>query len=170
MINDLVENVDYSEAADFVGITANTAQVPRAYQIADEFRSRGVKVVIGGVHATFMEEEARLHADSVVLGEAEDLWEGILEDAERGNLQPHYKSKSPACLDRLAGYWNAYRRVYSIPSILSSSIRNAGFSRHKLQEFMRSLSFKWGYRSKIRNLEHPISGGMFRLPTRQQAT
>ena len=54
IINDFVEEIDFSYPYDLVGITAMTAQIERAYQISDRFRSRGTKVIIGGIHATFM--------------------------------------------------------------------------------------------------------------------
>src|SRR3990172_2110494 len=74
VINDIVEDIPFSNSFDLVGITAMTTQSERAYQIADRFRELMVKVVIGGVHATFMYDEAKRHADSVVIGEAEDIW------------------------------------------------------------------------------------------------
>ena len=56
---------------DLVGITAFTSQADRAYKVADEFRSRGVPVVMGGIHATMCLEEASERVDAVVTGEAE---------------------------------------------------------------------------------------------------
>ena len=69
--------IDFDESIDLVGITAQTCQAPRAYQIADEFRKRGKKTIIGGFHASFCPEEALQHFDSVLIGEAEDIWERI---------------------------------------------------------------------------------------------
>ena len=75
---------------DLVGITAFTSQAPRAYELAGEFRDRGVPVVMGGVHATLCLEEARERVDSVVTGEAESVWAQVLEDARQGLLEPVY--------------------------------------------------------------------------------
>ncbi len=75
---------------DLVGITAFTSQASRAYEVADEFRKRGVPVVMGGVHATMCLEEASERVDSVVTGEAESVWAQVLEDVQRRNLQPVY--------------------------------------------------------------------------------
>ncbi len=75
---------------DLVGVTAFTSQAPRAYEIAAEFRSRGVPVVMGGIHATFRREEAEEWVDSVVIGEAESVWAEVLEDAAAGKLKPTY--------------------------------------------------------------------------------
>ncbi len=75
---------------DLVGITAFTAQAVRAYQVAAEFRSLGVPVVMGGIHATMCLEEALERVDAVVTGEAESIWEQVLEDARRGTLNRVY--------------------------------------------------------------------------------
>jgi radical SAM superfamily enzyme YgiQ (UPF0313 family) len=89
-----VSPVDYGRHCDLVGITAFTAEIPSAYSIADEFRKRGVKVVMGGVHVSALPEEALAHADAVVIGEAELVWEGLLLDAEAGTLRRIYKGES----------------------------------------------------------------------------
>lgn len=75
---------------DLVGITAFTSQATRAYEIAAEWRARGVPVVMGGIHATMRLQEALERVDSVVTGEAEGIWPDVLEDAMRGTLKPHY--------------------------------------------------------------------------------
>jgi radical SAM superfamily enzyme YgiQ (UPF0313 family) len=87
---DYVEDIDYEEEVDLVGLTAQTCQAPRAYQIADEFRKRGTKTIMGGIHASMCPEEALRHVDSVVVGEAEDLWAGILADAKANELREMY--------------------------------------------------------------------------------
>jgi radical SAM superfamily enzyme YgiQ (UPF0313 family) len=75
---------------DLVGITAFTAQAPRAYQVATGFRGRGVPVVMGGIHATMCLDEALERVDAVVTGEAEGVWARVLEDLERGRLERVY--------------------------------------------------------------------------------
>jgi radical SAM superfamily enzyme YgiQ (UPF0313 family) len=75
---------------DLVGITAFTSQANRAYQVAAQFRRLGVPVVMGGIHATMCFDEAILHADSVVTGEAEGVWAKVLEDARQGRLERCY--------------------------------------------------------------------------------
>jgi radical SAM superfamily enzyme YgiQ (UPF0313 family) len=69
---------------DVVGITAFTCQAPRAYEIAAEFRSRGVPAVMGGIHATVRTEEALARVDAVVTGEAEEIWPQVLVDLGNG--------------------------------------------------------------------------------------
>ncbi len=83
---------DYSaiHRPDLVGITAFTSQANRAYEIADYFRRRGVRVVMGGIHATMCLDEVMEHVDSVVTGEAECVWLQVLADARSGVLKRRY--------------------------------------------------------------------------------
>ncbi len=83
--------VDLDIQPDLVGLTAMTAAAPRAYQLADRFRERGVPVVMGGMHASALPQEALQHVDTVVIGEAEELWPQLLADFERRALQPLYR-------------------------------------------------------------------------------
>lgn len=99
IVEEEVRPIDFDAPCDLVGITCMTAAAPRAYRIADEFRRRGRRVVLGGVHPTVRPEEARLHADAVVVGEAEPVWAGLLADAENGRMQPFYRSSTDWSLD-----------------------------------------------------------------------
>lgn len=85
-----VEDLTF-EDADLVGITAMSSSAPRAYEIAEEFRRRGVKTVIGGVHASVLPEEAAKYVDSVVIGEAESVWQQLLDDFEGNRLKTFYR-------------------------------------------------------------------------------
>lgn len=78
--------------ADLVGITAVTASVNRAYEIAAVYREKGIPVVIGGIHASALPDEALQYADAVVIGEAEGSWNNLIRDFESGNLQKIYRS------------------------------------------------------------------------------
>jgi radical SAM superfamily enzyme YgiQ (UPF0313 family) len=78
---------------DLVGITTQTTTAQRAYEIADRFRSKGVKVVLGGVHASFLPDEACQHADAVVIGEAEDTWPRLIDDIRKDRLQQVYADR-----------------------------------------------------------------------------
>ena len=92
------DKVDFDYDAGLVAITCITPQAPRGYEIADEFRRRGKKVVMGGIHPSLMPEEALQHCDSVGIGEAELIWADIVKDAEKGEMKPIYKA------DRLADF------------------------------------------------------------------
>ncbi len=94
-VDENVSNIDLSCEADLVGITGMTQQAVRAYEIADGFRSRRIKVVMGGIHATVLPEEAKQHADSVVIGEAEDVWTTCISDFLNGSMKEYYHGGMP---------------------------------------------------------------------------
>jgi radical SAM superfamily enzyme YgiQ (UPF0313 family) len=88
--DDRLESIPFDEATDVVAISIETYTARRAYQIATEYRQRGVTVVLGGFHATLCPDEASLYADAVIIGEAEGQWETVLDDARHGTLQQFY--------------------------------------------------------------------------------
>lgn len=90
--DELVQPIDFDKEADLVGITVNTKTARRAYEIADEFRSRSVPVVLGGIHPIVARHEAVQHANAIVLGEAEGKWMRLLEDFRNGSLKTVYSS------------------------------------------------------------------------------
>lgn len=90
IVNENFEDIDFDTDADLVGITCYTMTAPRVYQIADEFRRRGKKVVLGGYHPTALPEEALQHADSILLGMAEANWPELLNDFEKGKMKRIY--------------------------------------------------------------------------------
>jgi len=91
IINENYEDIDFNENADLIGITCYTMTAPRVYEIADEFRRRGKKVVLGGYHPTAMPDEALQHADSIILGMAEATWPRLLDDFEKGKMKRIYE-------------------------------------------------------------------------------
>jgi radical SAM superfamily enzyme YgiQ (UPF0313 family) len=86
---------------DLVGITVLSKTVPRAYEIADGYRKKGIAVVLGGIHPTSLPDEAKEHADSVVVGEAEEVWPHLIEDMRRGDLKPFYRQKGYTELSKI---------------------------------------------------------------------
>ncbi|RPJ64314.1 MAG: radical SAM protein [Acidobacteria bacterium] len=86
-----VPDYDAMARPDLVGITAFTSQANRAYEIARHFRSLGVPVIMGGIHATMCLDEVMEQADSVVTGEAEGVWLQVLKDARQGSLKRRYE-------------------------------------------------------------------------------
>jgi radical SAM superfamily enzyme YgiQ (UPF0313 family) len=90
IINENYDTLNFDEDVDIVAITTYTMTAPRVYEIADEFRRRGKKIVLGGYHPTACPNEAILHADSIVLSEAEITWPELLKDAEKGKLKSFY--------------------------------------------------------------------------------
>ena len=91
IVNENYEDIDFKQDVDLVGITCYTMTAPRVYEIADEFRKRGKTVILGGYHPTAMPEEAKQHADSIVMGMAEATWPKAIEDFENGKLKPIYE-------------------------------------------------------------------------------
>lgn len=92
IVDEVFEKINFDEKVDLVGITAQTPVAPRAYQIAKEFKKRGVPVVMGGVHASMLPEEVLQHVDAVVVGEAEGVWPDLIEDVKRGQMKKIYSS------------------------------------------------------------------------------
>jgi radical SAM superfamily enzyme YgiQ (UPF0313 family) len=84
------EALPQNDTPDLAALSVETYTARRAYAVADAYRARGVTVVMGGYHPTFMPEEALRHADAVVVGDAEGAWEALLKDFSAGHLKPKY--------------------------------------------------------------------------------
>jgi len=91
--DDRLEAIQYDEPTDLVALSVETYTARRAYQISNQFRRRGVPVVLGGFHPTLVPEDATRHADAIVIGEAENVWGQLLEDFLAGQLQSRYDAK-----------------------------------------------------------------------------
>jgi len=91
IVDEAVEDLDMNARPDLVGITCMTPLAPRAYELAEHFKKLGVPVVMGGIHASYMPEEALRYVDTVVIGEAEGLWPQVLEDFDKGEMQKIYR-------------------------------------------------------------------------------
>jgi len=96
-----VDPIDFEEDVDLVGVTGMVMHAPRAYKIAQRFRQRGIPVVMGGPHASSLPSEAKEHVDAVVIGEAENVWEGLIEDFKRGCLKPFYQAAAFCTMEGL---------------------------------------------------------------------
>ncbi|MDH4261543.1 MAG: B12-binding domain-containing radical SAM protein [Spirochaetia bacterium] len=95
IVEEEYELADLNETCDLVGISCMTSTVTRGYELAREYKSRGKTVVMGGIHPTVLPDEAILNCDSVVVGEAENVWVNLLNDFANGKLQKFYKGGSP---------------------------------------------------------------------------
>ena len=122
IVEEEIERLDFKEECDLVGISCMTANAPRAYHIAEEFRKRGRKVVLGGVHPTLLPDEALLHADSVVVGEAEGVWGNLLVDHQNGNLQRKYHQPAPSLDNYVHMQYRKFtkKRLFNIIPILTT--------------------------------------------------
>jgi radical SAM superfamily enzyme YgiQ (UPF0313 family) len=90
-----LEPIPCNEPADLVAITVETYNARHSYQIAARYRQRGVPVVMGGYHPTFLPQEALQFADAVVIGDAEGVWEQVVRDARERTLQKVYRAPQP---------------------------------------------------------------------------
>lgn len=101
IVDEAVEDLDLNAKADLVGITCMTPLAPRAYELAQHFRARGIPVVMGGIHVSYMTDEALQYADAIVVGEGENIWPKLLEDFEQGRMQRVYRSCEPPEVENL---------------------------------------------------------------------
>ncbi len=95
--DDRTEDIPFDEPTDLVAMSVETYTAKRSYQIASEYRRRGVPVVMGGFHPTLVPHETSEYAETIVVGEAEGLWPEVLRDFRGGRLRRVYKqAKRPA--------------------------------------------------------------------------
>jgi len=99
IVDENTADIDFDEPTDLVGLTGMTSLAPRAYEIAAKFREKKIPTIMGGIHASMIPGEAKRHVDSVVTGEADLIWPGILRDFENGNLRQIYRADLPSNLD-----------------------------------------------------------------------
>lgn len=102
IIDGSIDEIPLDAEADLVGISVITGNAVRAYAMADHFRSRGIPVVLGGVHVTILPGEAARHADSIVIGMAEKVWPDLIRDFRNGRLANVYRADLPPA-DVIAG-------------------------------------------------------------------
>jgi len=95
VINERYSKINFDESFDIVNINYTTSTTPRAYGIADCFRKKGVTVVLSGLHASALPDEAKQHCDSVLLGHGEVNWLRLLDDFEKNRLKPFYPPIKP---------------------------------------------------------------------------
>lgn len=135
--DDRMEAIPYDEPTDLVAISIETYTARRAYEIATEYRRRGVPVVMGGFHATLVPDEVAEYAESVVVGEAEGLWPQVIEDARSGRLQPVYRApKRPSLAGAIAD-----RSIFLGKRYLPLGLVEAGRGCHFACEFCAIQSY-----------------------------
>ncbi len=89
LIDENIDTFQYKHA-DLVGLTAFTSNATRAYEIASLYKNKNIPVVMGGIHAFMMPDEALQYVDSIVLGEAESVWKEVICDFEKRLLKKRY--------------------------------------------------------------------------------
>ena len=135
--DDRTETIPYDEATDLVALSVETYTAKRSYQIASEFRRRGVPVVLGGFHPTLVPDEASEYAEAIVIGEAEEIWPRVLEDFRNGRLQRVYRSIGRPSLSGL----RPDRSIFAGKRYLPVGLVEAGRGCHFRCEFCAIQSY-----------------------------
>uniref|UniRef100_A0A7V0Z3J3 B12-binding domain-containing radical SAM protein n=1 Tax=candidate division WOR-3 bacterium TaxID=2052148 RepID=A0A7V0Z3J3_UNCW3 len=91
VIDEQIDDIDFTQNYDLAGISIMTANALRGYRIAQRLKERGTKIVFGGIHASVLPDEALKYGDSIVVGEAEGIWQKVIEDFKNNQLQKVYK-------------------------------------------------------------------------------
>lgn len=113
--DDRTEDVPMSPTEDLIAISVETFAARRAYKLADHYRSLGKTVCLGGFHPSACPDEARLHADTILIGDAEDTWPELLKDYAAGRLKPRYQSSMNAPLTALTNRRSILKRRRYLP-------------------------------------------------------
>src|SRR5688572_15868085 len=125
--DDRMELIPFDERTDLVAISVETYTAKRAYQIASEYRKRGVPVVMGGFHASLCPDEIARHAEAVVVGEAEVLWPRVIDDARHGRLEKFYRQVERPSLANLKPDRSVFRGKRYLPIGLVEAGRGCHF-------------------------------------------
>lgn len=114
--------IDFEEDCDIVGISFMTSNARRAYNISKEFKKRGKKIILGGIHPTILPDEALQYADAVVIGEAEGVWEQVLQDIENNCLKKKYHVPNPDLTRYIPKDFSALRskRMFNLFPIMTT--------------------------------------------------
>jgi radical SAM superfamily enzyme YgiQ (UPF0313 family) len=135
--DDRTEGIPFDEPTDLVALSVETYTAKRSYQIASEFRRRGVPVVMGGFHPTLVPEEASDYAESIVVGEAESLWPSVLDDFRNGQLRRVYRNSKRPTLSGL----RPDRSIFAGKRYLPVGLVEAGRGCHFRCEFCAVQSY-----------------------------
>ncbi|MBI5847245.1 MAG: B12-binding domain-containing radical SAM protein [Nitrospirae bacterium] len=121
--DELVDDIDFSYPADLVAISTNSTNAPRAYEVAKKFREKGSRIIMGGIHPSVMPDEVLRQADALLVGEAEEMWQIILDDFLSGSLLPIYRAAGyPAAESIPSGKWEMiHQKRYYVPRTFQTS-------------------------------------------------
>ena len=127
LYDDRLERIPFDEPTDLVAISVETYTARRAYQIASDYRRRGVPVVMGGFHPTLCPDEAAEYAEAVVVGEAEDVWPRLVDDFRHGRLERVYRAGARPSLRGLKPDRRIFRGKRYLPIGLVEAGRGCHF-------------------------------------------
>ncbi len=125
--DDRLEAIPFDQPTDLVALSVETYTARRAYQIASEFRRRGVPVVLGGFHATLCPEEVARYGDSVVVGEAEETFPEVIDDYRHGRPRKLYRAADRPRLGRVLPDRSIFRGKSYLPIGLVEFSRGCRF-------------------------------------------
>ena len=135
--DDRTERIPFDEPTDLVALSVETYTARRSYEIASEYRRRGVPVVMGGFHPTLVPDEAREYAESIVMGEAEELWPHVVDDFRNGRLREVYRQSGRPSLARM----RPDRSIFAGKRYLPVGLVEAGRGCHFRCEFCAIQSY-----------------------------
>jgi radical SAM superfamily enzyme YgiQ (UPF0313 family) len=175
--DDRLETIPFDEPTDLVAISIETYTAKRTYQIASEYRRRGVPVVMGGFHATLCPEEVADYAEAVVIGEAEDLWPQVIDDFRHGKLEKFYRQPTRPSLARLKPDRSIFQGKRYLPIGLIEAGRGCHFkcdfcavqtvfqqqqTRRPIDEVLREVQAVWPAKKLIFFVDDNITSNMKR--------
>ncbi|GAB6841228.1 radical SAM superfamily enzyme YgiQ (UPF0313 family) [Methylorubrum rhodinum] len=121
LCDEIIEPVDYDDPADYVAISVNVAQVPRAMSIARAFRAKGIRVVLGGPHVSLAPDLFEGTADCLVVGEFEPVAGAFMEDLLAGRLKPRYDGSKADLAATLPPRWDLYDNERALAGVVQTS-------------------------------------------------
>jgi len=144
IIDEQVTPIDFSLTPDLIFITATTTQINRAKEISEVFRSKGIKTVIGGVHASSLPQDCQDHFDVVCVGEAEDYLEQLIADFINSKLSSQYLNRNPVDMNKVPFYNYEIGNGRYLPFHVINFSRGCSFS----CDFCSIQSTLGGYRTR----------------------
>ncbi|MCP4136136.1 MAG: B12-binding domain-containing radical SAM protein [bacterium] len=122
ILDESTEYIDYDDPVDIVALTGMTYMAPHAYNLAKEFKKRGVYVVMGGVHVSSVPDEALQHLDTVFVGECENIWREFIDDFKQGKPKRKYQETGIVSLDEfILPRWDLVKNKYYAPYFIQAS-------------------------------------------------
>ncbi len=154
LLHEMVRPIDYDTDADFIALSFMDYCAPHAYEVAREFRKRGKKVVAGGRYPSTFPKEVIPHMDSTVVGEAEPVWQRVVEDMVEGKLKKVYEVPFAPCLENIPPpRYDLIEKDFAVPVVTEATrgckyrcsfcqltIQSAPFRLRPVEDVIRDLT------------------------------